>query len=152
MESIVPEEPVRMSRLNWVVLNDECKIVRGYSFNIDPTDWGMTEQGAVNQTGDSFDRIATIGHPVATVLQKFIDDHDACDTVFCVDCDAAFAILIYEAKRAGLRANRPITDRRSMKEFTDKLPDMKNGMQPLVDFFIRKCPNELFEFTPVSEL
>lgn len=155
MESKIPEESVRLARLDWVVLNEDWKIVRGFQFHIDPiaSEWEMTEDGSICESGESYNRLSVIGHPVKSVLQKFIDDHDACNTAVTVDCDRTFAILIYEAQKAGLRANTHIENRISLGSYTDEFLDLKDGLKPLVDFFVKKCPDSVFmEFNPVSTL
>lgn len=154
MESKIPEESVRLARLDWWVLSDEWRIVRGFQFYVDPvtSGWEMTEDGAVCESGDTFDRLAVIGHPIAKVLQKFIDDHDVCESAVCVDSDAAFAILVYEAQKAGLRANTRITDRRSLKDYTEQRFDMKGGLKPFVEFFIKPDGHGFHEFNPTMTI
>lgn len=149
-ESKIPEEPVRLARLDWVVLSDEWRIVRGFQFHIDPTDWGMTEDGALIESGDTFNRLAVMGHPINKVLEKFIYDHDQCETAITMDCDRCFAILVYEAQKAGLRAQTRISDRRSLGEYTDESLDLKANIQPLIDFFVKKGENGFYEFNPVQ--
>lgn len=148
------DESVRLARLDWWVLSDEWRIIRGYQFHIDPvaSGWEMTEDGAVCESGDTFDRPAVVGHPVENVLRKFIDDHDVCQTAIAVDADAAFAILIYEAKKAGIAATKRITDRRSLKDYTDQRFDMKGGLKPFVEFFIKPGGHGFPEFNPVTTL
>lgn len=154
MESKIPDESVRLARLDWWVLTDDWHLARGFTFHIDPvtSGWEMTEDGAVSQSGDNFNRLAVLGHPVATVLQKFMDDHDVCETAICMDTDAAFAILVYEAQRAGLRAKTHITDRRSLKQYTDQVFDFRDGLKPLVEYFIKPDGHGFPEFSPITTI
>ena len=155
VESKIPAESIRMSRLDWVVLNNDLKLVRGFSFHIDPitSGWEMTEDGAINESGYSFDRMTVLGHPIEKVLQKFIEDHDQCETAITTDCARAFAILVYEAQKAGLRATRRIEDRRCLGTYTDEAMDLKGGLQPLINFFVRESERPgFYEFTPLTEM
>jgi hypothetical protein len=152
VESKVPSEPVRMSCLEWVVLNEDWKLVRGFRFVIDPTDWEMTGDGAINEAGDSFNRMVVLGHPIEKALQKFISDHDQCNVAYCIDAEKAFEILIYEAKKAGVTASTRITDRRSAKDKTDQPFDLKNGIRPLVEFYTKQCPSEFETYSPETSI
>lgn len=131
-----PDESPRMSRLAWVVLNDDNQLIRGFDFYIDPTDWGMTEPGAVADDGATFDRLFVIGHEPKKILQKFICDYETASELFVVSVDDFTALLTAEARRyqVGARTKPEIkhslTDRPNAPTF-----DLSAGVNPLVAYF-----------------
>lgn len=147
-ESKMPAEPARLARLDWIVLSDENRIVRGFQFYIDPlaSNWEMTEEGALVESGHSFNLLALIGHPIEKVLAKFIYDHDFCQRVVTPDCERCFSILIEEACRVRVSAKTRIKDRVCLGNYADEALDLKGGLQPLIDFFVKKDEKGFFEF------
>lgn len=131
-----PDEPTRMSRLSWAVLDDDNKFIRGFDFYIEPTDWAMTEPGAVADDGTTFDRLFTIGHAPKFVIEKFIYDYEHARELFVVDADDFTALLTAEAHRYQIGARKKpetkhsLIDRGNAPKF-----DLSAGLKPLITYF-----------------
>ena len=131
-----PDEPTRMSRLAWAVLNDDNKLIRGFDFCIDPTDWGMTEPGAVADDGATFDRLFVIGHAAKKVLEKFIYDYENASELFVVSVDDFTALLIAEARRYQVGARtKPDIKHSLIDRANAPTLDLSAGVNPLIAYF-----------------
>ena len=131
-----PDEPIRMSRLSWVVLNDDNKPIRGFDFCIDPTDWEMTETGAVSDDGASFDRLYVIGHAPKTVIEKFIYDYENASELFVVNIDDFISLLTAEARRYQIGAREKPDIKHSLTERPNAPTlDLSRSIEPLILYF-----------------
>lgn len=131
-----PDESPRMSRLAWVVLNDDNKLIRGFDFYIDPTEWGMTEAGAVADDCSTFDRLFVIGHAPKFVLEKFIYDYESASELFVVSVESFTDILTAEARRykVGARTKPEIKHSLTDRPNAPTL-DLSAGVKPLIEYF-----------------
>lgn len=131
-----PDESPRMSRLAWAVLNDDNQLIRGFDFCIDPTDWGMTEPGAVADDGATFDRLFVIGHAAKKVLEKFIYDYENASELFVVSVDDFTALLIAEARRYQVGAREKPDIKHSLIDRANAPTlDLSAGVNPLIAYF-----------------
>lgn len=131
-----PDESPRMSRLAWVVLNDDNKLIRGFDFYIDPTDWGMTEPGAVADDGATFDRLYVIGHAPKFVIEKFICDYEHARELFVVSVDDFTALLTAEARRYHIGAREKPDIKHSLIDRANAPTlDLSGGVNPLIAYF-----------------
>ena len=131
-----PDKSPRMSRLAWVVLNDDNKLIRGFDFYIDPTDWQMTEPFAVADDGASFDRLYVVGKPPKFVIEKFIYDYEHARELFVVDVAAFTELLIGEARRYQVGAREKPEIKHSLIDRANAPTlDLSGGVQPLIVYF-----------------
>lgn len=115
-------------RLAWVVVTNDGKLVRGFSFNISPDNLGdetdLLHTGVLAELKDK-------GHPLKTVLDKFLADYDACDTMVAHDLELHYGVLAAEAIRVGARAKTRIEKRLCTKTQIDEIyPDEQNRTLP----------------------
>lgn len=131
-----PDEPTRMSRLAWALLNDDNKLIRGFDFCIDPTDWAMTEPGAVADDGATFDRLFAIGYAPKFVIEKFIYDYENARELFVVDVAAFTELLTGEARRYQIGAREKPGAKHSLVDRANATTlDLSAGIQPLIVYF-----------------
>lgn len=131
-----PDEPTRMSRLAWAVLNDDNKLIRGFDFCIDPADWEMTEPFAVADDCASFDRLYVIGKPPKFVIEKFIYDYEHARELFVVSVDDFTALLTVEARRYHIGAREKPDIKHSLIDRANAPTlDLSGGVNPLIEYF-----------------
>lgn len=131
-----PDEQARLSRLAWALLNDDNKLIRGFDFYIDPTDWEMTELFAVSDDGASFDRLYLVGHAPKFVIEKFIHDYEKAAELFVVDVADFTALLTSEARRYHVGArNKPEVKHSLIDRENAPMLDLSAGINPLIQYF-----------------
>lgn len=119
----------RMVQLAWVLIDDEQKLVRGFSFNIQPDGWDV-EPGAEAVHGLSVEILKQSGHSAPKIIQKFFDDYDTAETLVAHNINFDYNILGAEAIRYGIRAKTRIANKVcTMEKSTDllKLPGGYRG-------------------------
>lgn len=132
------DQPARLCRLDWVVANDENRLCRGFSFDIEPDNWQMDESTAVIEHGATFNRLHVFGSPAAMVVKKFFNDLDSCDTMVAPDVDAVIAILTTEAKVYLIGAKRKIENRISFPSPDEPLNFEHNVVNGMVERYFNQ--------------
>lgn len=120
-------QPSRLCRLEWIVTDDDGKLCRSFTFEIEPENWLMDESTATVESGSSFDRLFALGFHARIIIQKFFDDLDSCDTMVAFDIDETIEILTFEAKIYHCGAKKKIQNRISISKTNGPKFDFKNG-------------------------
>ncbi|MGL6008061.1 MAG: hypothetical protein ACRC1D_01250 [Culicoidibacterales bacterium] len=123
-----PPSQARMSRLSWVLLNNENKIIRGFDFWVNPESWGIEDECVSLDDGYDMNHLYIVGHQPKFILEKFIVDYEDADELHVMSADEFIEQLIYEARIYGVAAkSKP--DRISCGKID---LDMRHGITPLV--------------------
>mgnify|MGYP003394052390 FL=1 len=118
----------RMVQLAWVLINDDGKLIRGFTFNIQPDGWTV-EPGAEAVHGLSLERLQETGHPAPKIIQKFFDDYDTADTLVAHNMNFDFNILAAEAIRYRLQAKTRIARKVCTMEASTDLLKLRGGFR-----------------------
>lgn len=95
----------RVAGLSWVIVNDEGKLVRGFTFKLlhDVGKLDFPEAVGVDLTNN--------GIPATRVISKFLSDYDSCRTLIAHNLKRDYSILAAEAVRYRLQAKTRIETR-----------------------------------------
>ncbi len=134
MKSVLPDQPVRMCRLAWRVLNEDLKTIRGFDFAIEPENWSLQEEGAETDSGYNWNKLYVLGVPIYGVLVKFIADYEEADKLYCKN-SGVIDLLIFEASRLKIGAKKRPSIRNYLPD--DIFINFEHGIDSLIEYYYR---------------
>lgn len=120
-------EPPKILRIQWAVINSEMTLVRGFSFFIQDEE----QSGSPDQCGIGMETVSQYGKPIEYVLKKFIYDYGQCQIIAGPEIETDLAILGTEAKRLEIVPSDRIETKVKI-ESEDQCTDLNNLIKKYV--------------------
>lgn len=114
-------EPPKILRIQWAVINSEMTLVRGFSFFIQDEE----QSESPDQCGIGMETVSQYGKPIDYVMKKFIYDYGQCGIIAGPDIESDLAILGAEAKRLEIIPGSKIEEKVQINS-ENKCPDLNS--------------------------